>query len=221
MTGIHANRAAATSATVLVVISALSTVTRADTFEARAQRAAKIALDDLVWAVTAACDKGDDTQQRQCRQIRDRKAKLLAGATLLVEGDATAFELGAWDAAKKSVSLKLIACVECDGVEIDGKRWHVVGTGVARFDGGKLRGAVLHDTAKVFNDSAAAATWTKPIKTVRVEHVVKLPAKPRIVVGGKDTVQVEITAWRVISVCDGAIVISSQPSNAVAPMKCK
>ena len=178
----------------------------------------RIGVADLVWPFTAACDKGDDTQQRQCRQIRDRKAKALAGATLVVTGKPGAFELGAWDAAKKSVSLKLLACVDCDGIELDGKRWHVVGTG-ARVDGGKLRGAILHDTSKVFPDEAAATAFTKPLENRRVEYVVKLPAKPRTAVGGKDAVQLEIAAWRVIEACSGAIVASKPESPAVAPDK--
>jgi hypothetical protein len=140
---------------------------------------------DLVWVATAACDKGDDTQQRQCRQIRDRKAH---------------------------------ACVDCDGIELDGKRWHVVGTG-ARIDGGKLRGAILHDTSKVFADEAAATAWSKPIKTIRVEYVIKLPAKPRTTVGGKDAVQLDIAGWRVIDACTGAILASKPESAAVGPDK--
>ena len=178
----------------------------------------RIGVADLVWPLTAACDKGDDTQQRQCRQLRDRKAQTVASGSLVVEGKPSAFELGAWDAAKKSVSMKLVACIDCDGSELDGKRWHVVGTG-ARADGGKLRGAILYDTAKVFPDEAAATTWSKPLGKVRVEYVVKLPAKPRAAIGGKDAIQVEVTGWRVIEACSGAIVASKPESSAVAPDK--
>jgi hypothetical protein len=198
---------------------ALATSAHADSFEARAQNAVKIRLDDLVWAVTTTCDKADDTQTRQCKQVRDKKLKALAGATLLVEGSGSAFELGPWDAAKKSVSVKLVACIDCEGFDVDGKRWHVVGTN-ARVDGGKLRGAVLHDTAKVFPDQAAAEAWTKPLTKLRVEYVGKLGARAQTQVGGKAAIQLEVTAWRVVNVCDGSIVVSSQPSGPTAPATC-
>jgi len=193
----------------------------ADTFEARAQGAERIRqIDDLVWAVTATCDKGDDVQQRQCRQIRDRKAKAVLGATLLVDGDADAFGVGQWNAAKKSVPVTLTACVRCGGIELDGRTWHVMGTGTPpRFEGGKLRAGMLHDNARAFPDEAAATAWTKSLKHVRVQLLVKVPDKRRFQVAGKDGLQLDITAWRVVNPCDGSVIISSPASGAVEPDK--
>jgi hypothetical protein len=181
-----------------------------DTFETRAQAATRVRqIDDLVWAVSATCERGDDVQQRQCRQLRDRKAKALAGTTLLVEGDAAAFELGAWNAAKKSVNVTLAACVRCAGIDVEGKPWHVVGTtAAARLEGGKLRTAMLHDSARTFPDEATANQWIRGIRNPRVQMLVKLPARPRTQVAGKDALQLEITAWRVMNPCDGSAVIA-------------
>jgi hypothetical protein len=63
-----------------------------DSFETKAQGAQRIgSIEGLVWTFTASCDDGDDTEQRQCRKVRDARAAELAGATLLVEGDKKAF----------------------------------------------------------------------------------------------------------------------------------
>ncbi len=192
-----------------------------DTFEARAKDGVRIRrLDDLVWALTAACDKGDDVQQRQCRQIRDRKLKALAGATLVLDGDADAFELGRWNAAKKSVSVTLSACVRCGGVELEGRTWHLMGSGTPpRFEGGKLRAGTLHDNARAFSDEASATAWIKSLKSHGVQLLVKVPDKRRFQVSGKDGLQLDIVGWRVINPCDGSIVIASPASGSVAPDK--
>ncbi|MBS1120702.1 MAG: hypothetical protein H6Q90_2930 [Deltaproteobacteria bacterium] len=213
----HASRLAAL---VIALVCALAPAAHAeDTFEARADGAIRFRrLDDLVWAVTTPCDQGDDVAQRQCRQIRDRKVKSIAGATLIVDGDSDAFELGRWNAAKKSVSVTLAACVRCGGVEVDGRTWHVMGTGTApRFEGGKLRVGMLHDNARAFSDEASAIAWIKSVKSHKVQLLVKVPDKRRFQVAGKDGIQLEITGWRVINPCDGSIVIASPASQSVAP----
>src|SRR6188768_1536489 len=84
------------------------------TFEGLAAAAQPLRhVDDLVWLATETCDRGDEVQQRQCRLVRDRRAKQLTGATLLVEADPDALEIGRWNPAKKSVSLVLHGCVRC------------------------------------------------------------------------------------------------------------
>jgi hypothetical protein len=215
----HARRLAALA---IPLVCALAPVANADdTFEARAQGAIRISrLDDLVWVLTSPCDKGDDVQQRQCRQIRDRKLEAIAGATLLIDGDADTFELQSWNPAKKSVAIKLAACVRCGGLEVDGRTWYVTGTGAApRFEGGKLRAGMLYDNARTFPDEASATAWIKSVTTHEVQLVVKVPAKRRFQVAGKDAIQLDITGWRVINPCDGSVVIASPVSGAVAPDK--
>jgi len=176
-----------------------------DTFEARAQSAQRVKrIENVVWTLTATCDKGDDTENRQCRHVRDTRAAQLAGATLLVDGDADAFDIGAFDAKKKSVALSLSPCVRCAGVDVDGKAWVVSGGG-----------AKLYDNAKPFSDASAAKAWVKAIGNVHVQFLAKLPAKP---VEGK-AVKVDIVGYRVISPCDGTIVVANPPSSAAEPDK--
>jgi len=190
-----------------------------DTFEAKATGARAIAhVDDVVWALTASCDKGDDVHQRQCRSLRDRSAKALAGATLLVEADASALELGAWDSARKSVSITLSSCIQCEGIARDRKTWFVTG-GAPKVEGGKVRGTALYDTARQFATPETATAWLKAVQHHKVELVVKVPAKPRWNVGGKDGVQLDVLAYRVLTPCNGTVVLANPPSQNAAPDK--
>ncbi len=174
----------------LLVLAALAGVAHADDF---AQPAVK--ADDLAWAVTAKCDAGNDIEQRQCRAIRDEALKRYAGRTVLVEGDPAALTVGAWDPQKRSVSLELAGCVACSGA--------------LRIAGN----ATLYDSAKVFADEGAATRFGRSLSNVRVQMLVKLPAKPRVDGG---TLPVEITGYRVITPCNGAIVIANLPSGPIA-----
>jgi hypothetical protein len=189
----------------------------AEEFETKSQGAVKVTRhDDLVWSLTAACDKGDDVQQRQCRVVRDRRAKSLTGVTLWVVGDRDALDVGKWNPQKKSSTVTVAACVHCGGVDVDGQTWSIVGSGGTRTEGGKLRGAVLYDNARAFPDEAAATAWTKSLASTRFELLVKVPDKRTT---QKNTLAVDIVAWRVVNACDGSIVLSSVPSAAGEPDK--
>lgn len=189
-----------------------------DTFETKAATATRAgSLDEAVWSLITPCDRGDDVQQRQCRVVRDARAKTVLGATLLVEADAEAFEIGPWSAAKKSVPVQLTSCVRCSGgMTIDGKPWHITGA-APRVEGGKVRTPFLYDNARQFSDEAAAKAWLKTLKNMRVEMVVKVPDRRRWAVGGKDGLLVDVLAYRVITPCNGNVVIASPASSNVAP----
>ena len=204
----------------IAVISALAPAARAETrFEDAAAQAARTPLDEVVWALTAACDSGDDVRQRQCRQLRDARAKALAGATIVTDADPTAFSIGAWHAQRKSVTVALMGCVRCGGIRIDDRTWHVTASGAPRVEAGALRAAALHDSARTFPDEAAAAAWTKSVAGARVQLVLKVPARPRWQVAGKDGLALELVAYRVITPCNGAVVIASPGSGPAAPDK--
>ena len=132
----------------LLVLGIVGRVAHADDF---AQPAAHV--DDIVWAVTAKCDAGDDTEQRQCRAVRDAAQKRYGGQTLLVEIEPTAFTVATWNPQKRSVALKLAA---------------------PRVLGGRA----LYDNAKTFPDEGTAANFIKTVRKVRVQLLVKLAAKP-------------------------------------------
>jgi hypothetical protein len=179
-----------------------------DTFEVKAAGAQRVTrIETVVWALTASCEAGDDTQQRQCRRVRDSRAAQLAGATLLVDADKDAFDVGAWSAQKKSVALTLKSCIRCAGVEIDGKSYVVAGTGEAK----------LYDNAKQLADEAAAKTFTKSAANARVQMLVKVPAKAKTVVAGKPAVTFDVLGYRVYSPCDGTVILASPKSAATEP----
>lgn len=209
---------------VLLLCVLAPSLAAADSFEAKAQGAVRTRPDDLVWALTAPCDKGDDVHQRQCRIVRDRKARELMGATLWIDGDSDALRVGAWSAAKKSVDVGLTACVRCGGVDVDGRTWFLMGTGSPRMEGGKLRAPALYDNARQFPDEAAAVGWTKAMATARFQLLAKVPAdvaRRRFIAGGKDGLALEIVAWRVLNACDGSVVVSSVPSGPGEPDQTK
>ena len=207
-----------TRALVLAALVALAPRAHAgDSFEARARGAEQVrALDGLVWALTATCDRGDDTERRQCRLVRDARAAELAGATLRVDADPGAFAAGAWNPARKSVPLAVSGCIRCGGVEVDGKTWYIVAAGKApAVDGGKVSAGPLYANARPFADPAAAAAWTRTLGHARVELVVKLPAHPRWSAAGKDGIALDVLAYRVIAPCDGSVVVASPASAPV------
>ncbi len=204
---------------VSVIAIAPATAQADDTFEAKATGArSMIHVDDIVWALTASCDKGDDVQNRQCKSLRDQRAKDLAGTTMLVQADGFALDLGAWDSARKSVSVTLTSCIRCEGIGLDGKTWFLTG-GTPKVENGKVRGAPLYDTARQFATPETATAWLKAVRNHKVELVVKIPAKPRWSAGGKDGIQLEVVAYRVITPCNGTVVLANPPSQNAAPDK--
>ncbi|MBX3162204.1 MAG: hypothetical protein KF773_39940 [Deltaproteobacteria bacterium] len=166
-------------------------------------------VDDVVWALASPCDRGDDVQQRQCRQVRDQLAGELAGQTLLVDGEASAVEVDKWSAAKKSARLVLSGCIRCAGLDVDGRTYFVAGAASApRLEGGKLRANALHDAARSFADEPAATAWAASIANRRVQLLVKVPDKRR----PGDTILLDIAGFRVFTPCNGEIVVANPAS---------
>ena len=211
--------------TALAILAVLALVwpaaASAQNFEAAAEKATPVTrLDDVVWAFTGACTAGDDLHQRQCRLVRDKRAKELTGAVLFVEGETAALELTKWSPQKKSLGITVTSCIRCAGIEVEGRKWLVIGSGAApRFEGPKLRTHVLHDATQTFKDEASATAWTKSLENARVQYIVKVPDKPKWNVNGRDGLSFEIVGFRVISPCDGTIVASSPLSAGLPPDK--
>ena len=211
------------TALAVITLASLFSANRAhaeDSFAARVAAATPVAhVDDLAWVLTAPCDQGDDVQQRQCRLLRDARASALSGGALAIEAEPSAFSVGTYDAAKKSVSLTLTGCIQCTGIAVGGKRWLLTG-GAPRNDGGTVRGAVLFDSARSFNSSGAATTWIEAVAQAHVQLVVALPKQSaRWQVAGKDGLALDVLAYRVLTPCNGNVVISSPASGPVAPDK--
>jgi hypothetical protein len=195
----------------------------ADEFDTKAQTALRVnRIESVVWAFTAPCTDGDDTQQRQCRTVRNARAAQLAGATLLVDADKDAFDVGAWSAQKKSMPLTLSACIRCSGVEVDGKTYYVVtdkDLTSPKFEGGKFKTAPLADQAKQAGDEASAKAYARSVSNARVQLLVKLPAKPVTQIDGKQVLALDLVGYRVYAPCDGAIVLAQPKSAALEPDK--
>jgi hypothetical protein len=206
--------------TALAILIALARIAHADTFEAHAQGAQRVRAEDLVWTLTATCSDGDDTHQRQCRHARDARRAELGRSVLLIDGDAEAFDVGAWNASTKTVPLTVSACIRCYGALVDGKPWYVVGSGVATtLRGDVFTTAPLRSVAVAFPTETDAAAWSRAVGNARLELVVKVPAHPQWSHDGKDGLALEIVAWRVVAPCDGMIVVASPPSTPVPPDK--
>jgi hypothetical protein len=204
------------TAIVLTLIAAAGVARADETFESRAANAQRVhRVENLVWALTAPCDQGDDTEQRQCRIVRDRRAAELSGQTLILDADRDAFAVGAYNAQKKSAQLALAACIRCAGVEVEGKTWYVVGNGAAKVDAGKVHAGSLGDVSRSFPDEAAAKAFAAKVAGARVQLVVKVPAKAKWAEGGKQGVSLDVVAWRVVLPCDGSIVAANPPSQPI------
>lgn len=204
---------------ILLLLAITSVAHAEDTFESKAMGAVRIHhVENVVWALTAPCDQGDDTEQRQCRMVRDKRAAELTGSTLWIDADNDAFDIAPWDPAKKSSQLSLSACIRCAGVDLGGKSWVLVG-GAAKFEGGKLRPASLSTTARAFPDEVQAAAFAKSAAGARVQMIVKVAAKPKWADAGKQGLSFDVLAFRVVSPCDGSIVMANIASGPADPDK--
>jgi hypothetical protein len=200
----------------IAIVVMLTAVAYADdSWEARVQGAERVhRIENIVWALTATCDGGDDAHQRQCRHARDSRVAQLASETLLVDADAEAFDIGAFDSAKAAIHFDVTACIRCLGVEVDGKTWFVVASGAPAHARGEVVAAgPLRADTRAFHDEAAAKAWARQVGNARVELVVKVPAHPKWSDGGKNGIALDMVAWRVVSPCDGAVIASSLPSG--------
>lgn len=208
-------------AIIIAAIAAVPVVAHADAFDDAAAKANPVKrLDDIVWAFVGACDKGDDLQQRQCRLVRDQRARHLVGAYLLVDGDSSALELTKWSPQKKSLGITVTSCIRCAGVDVEGKRYLLIGAGSPpRFEGPRLRTHVLHDTTQMFKDEATATAWTKSLENAHVQYLIKVPEKPQWNASGKLGMAFEIVGFRVIAPCDGSIVAANPASGPQPPDK--
>jgi hypothetical protein len=145
--------------------------------------------------------------------MRDARQAELANATLLVDADKSAFTVGEWNAKSKSIPLTLGACVDCSGITVDGKKWIVVGNAAGNAK------EKLYDNARQAADDNAAKAFAKLASTPTVQLVVKVPAKPKLVVDGKNVFALDVLAYRVASACEGSVIASNPPAHPLPPNK--
>lgn len=170
-------------------------------------------LAGLVWSLTTPCDGGDELAQRQCKAARDARAASVRGATFIVDGDGTAFSMGAWKADSKSAPITLRGCIAC--AEPIGSLYVVSSKAAPSFKGATAEAAVVHETARTFKDEAAARRWATRLPQLRTQFVVKIAAAGGGMWerDGKKGLAFDVLAFRVFDPCDGGIVCASPPSG--------
>lgn len=194
-------------------------------FDQLATGATRLARRDLAgwaWALTAACDQGDDVAQRQCRTVRDARAAQIKAQTFVIEAEPSALYVGAWDPQKKSIALTVRGCVACAPIDVAGKKLFVVSNKAAPVDvGSAMQAAVIHETARVFDDEKGAEAWrAAAVPRLRIELVFALPAgNPAWTRGDKNGLAVNVLGFRVVDPCDGGVVCSSGGASKIDPEK--
>lgn len=204
---------------VLATISLLGVVGTAhaeESFENLASTAVPLSRADIggmVWALTATCDDGDELLQRQCRAARDGRVAEVKGATLLVEGDAGAFQTGEWKPDTKSLPIVLRGCIAC--VEPVGGLYLVSSKMAPSFKGATAEAAIVHETARTFASEAAARRWAARASSMRVQFIVRITAAAdgRWERDGKKGIAFDVLGYRVWDPCDGGIVCASPASG--------
>ncbi|HEY4182123.1 MAG TPA: hypothetical protein VGM90_35010 [Kofleriaceae bacterium] len=213
------------ASSILLGLAALAAPAYADTtFESQAQGAKAVTrLDDLAWTFLGNCSfSRNDVQARQCNALKAKQLAALKAQPLLIEGEATAFVLGAFDDKKKSAPTNVVGCIRCRPIKVDGEDFQIV-TGPAKggdptMDGGSMHPPQLLDRAEQFPDLAALDSWSKATGVPRVQFIVRADAWHQFPAGGK-TIVLELVGWRVIAPCTGEILASSSPSQPIAPDK--
>jgi hypothetical protein len=186
------------------------------TFEALAAPAAAISRADLLglaWASAAPCTDGDDSEQRLCRAVRDRRMATLRAGTWLVDGDSGALTVGDWSAADKLITVSVAGCMAC--VEPPGGLYVVSAATAPTFTGAVAQGASVHTSSLTFPDAVGAKRFRARAAALRTQFVVKVAAAAGGLwqQGDKRGLAVDILGMRVYDPCDGNIVVSSVPSS--------
>ena len=155
-----------------------------------------------LWSQTATCDKAqDDLQRRQCRQLVAARKLASHDSVYLVPADDKALEVGAWDAQKQQIVVKLRGCVDCTDKT-----------------GPELASAVVK-----LPDQAAADQWLSDVAPrLRAQIAVKVPAAGAAPRGAKKTHEseidghkVELVAYRLFDPCQGTVLAASHDSDAL------
>lgn len=212
--------------TAIAAVAAAAPAARAEpAFEDAAARAEPVegaeGLAALVWFRVADCAReADDLARRQCEAVRAARARQRGQRTFLFDmPGAGVVTVGDWDPKKKSAPVTLSPCLACgDGVDVDGRRFQVVG-GKAGVDGGRAVAAPLATTARVFADEAAYRAWRDgPAGRLRVQWIVRVDGAEVWTRGGVDGVSVRVVGYRAYDPCTGEVVVSDPASRGPAPV---
>lgn len=186
------------------------------TFEALAGPAATISRADLLgiaWATAAPCTDGDDSEQRLCRAVRDRRLATLRAGTYLIDGDSGALAVSEWTAADKLITVTVAGCMAC--VEPPGGLYVVSAATPPTFTGAVAQGANVFTSTTTLADAVTAKRFRARVPALRTQFVVKVAAAA----GGlwqhedKRGLALDVLAMRVYDPCDGNVIASTVPSG--------
>lgn len=208
-------------AVVCGVVLASAGAARADKFQKLAASAVKLDtvgdVAGLFWTATVDCAKmGDDLARRQCEGVKAARAEAAAGKTYIAWGDASAFFVGEWDAAKGGLPIGVRGCIACGTpIDVGGERRYFVTKGDVGVVGGAVQGPEIHKAVRKFANEAAARKWRDTVvPRLRTQFIFKIPARPTVwTQGGAKGFTVELVAFRVYDPCDGAMICADPPSE--------
>ncbi|MCX5743590.1 MAG: hypothetical protein NT062_13950 [Proteobacteria bacterium] len=109
-------------------------------------------------------------------------------------------------------SATISGCIACGGAN----GTHVI-AGAAVAAGGKPTPAPIMTRVMLFDTEAARTAFATSVKGTRTQLVVALPAKAGFDVAGVRGARVDVLAYRVLTPCDGKIVLAEPASSPVAP----
>lgn len=197
----------------------------AASFAARAHGARPIRaaadLSALFWAPDARCRQRDDLRRRQCEGVREAETARIRTTTYKVAGDARAITAGDFDTRRGIVPVELHACVACAApISFGGGPAYVVGGRPSRAGRSGVRGRVLATARRKFGSAKAAAAWkAQVLPRLRVDLLMRVPARPAWKRGRARGFSVVVVGYRVYDPCDGSILMSSPPAQPLAADK--
>jgi hypothetical protein len=138
-------------------------------------------LPGLLWSTGAACPDGADVAARQCRGVRSARARLLAGRTFVMTGDASALE-------RRADGFTVRGCLDCAGPTV-----FVTGGGGVTIAGGRVLGPILYEGPGALPPAAT------------VDLYVRLGSADRWTQEGHAGFAVETIGYRVYDACRGEV----------------
>jgi hypothetical protein len=197
-------------------------------FDAVAKGAEEIrnpaALAALFWAHSAGCGAlQNDLAKRQCEGVRKARLAQVAAGTYLVDGDALALKVGAYDAKQKGLPITVNSCLACSAaLDVDGTKRFVVGSkGAVAAEGLALKPPQAGKGVRKFKSHEKASKWLEhAVPRLRTQFVVRVPAKANVWSKGKFTgYKVNVLGFRVYDPCNGKVVAASPKARSLPPDK--
>lgn len=171
----------------------------------------------LLWSFTGSCEQKDDFERRQCEGVRAARRDQLAKQTFLVPAD-DALKVEPLDEKAMSIDLEIAECISCQGVDIQGKKHVLIGTGQVRKGAGGVRGEKLWSKTITFKSKAEGQTWAAQTgPALGVDLLIRVPDKLRKLTAGPAGYRFDIAGYRLVNRCTGQVVSAKPRSKGLVP----